>query len=57
MSKELLYQAHKILGSYLTARHEPLGNSAKLTSQRALCSVVYGHIHRIMAKSTKVNFC
>lgn len=40
-------QAHKVLGSFLIARHEPLGNTAKLTSQRALCSIVYGHIHRI----------
>lgn len=40
-------QMHKILGSYLTARHEPLANSAKATASKALCSLVYGHIHRI----------
>jgi hypothetical protein len=40
-------QAHKVLGSFLTARHEPLGSSAKATATRALCSLVYGHIHRI----------
>ena len=40
-------QVYRILGSYLNARHEPLGNSAKLSSQKSLCSLVYGHIHRI----------
>jgi len=40
-------QIHSVLGSFLRARHEPLGNSAKLTASRALCSLVYGHIHRI----------
>jgi UDP-2,3-diacylglucosamine pyrophosphatase LpxH len=40
-------QSHNVLKSTLYARHEPLGNSAKLTSARALCSLVYGHIHRI----------
>lgn len=40
-------QNHKILGSRLNARHEPLGTTAKATSQRAMASVVYGHIHRI----------
>lgn len=40
-------QKHKILGSYLTARHEPLSSSAKATASKALCSLVYGHIHRI----------
>lgn len=40
-------QCHHVLNSYLRARHEPLGNSAKLTASRALCSLVYGHIHRI----------
>ena len=40
-------QRVSILGSKLYARHEPLGTSAKATSTRALCSVVYGHIHRI----------
>lgn len=40
-------QCHHVLQSYLRARHEPVGNSAKLTAQRALCSLVYGHIHRI----------
>ena len=40
-------QSHKVLGSYLTARHEPLSSSAKATAAKALCSLVYGHIHRI----------
>lgn len=40
-------QSHKVLGSYLRARHEPLSNSAKATASKALCSLVYGHIHRI----------
>lgn len=40
-------QKHKILNSFLSARHEPLGTTAKATASKALCSVVYGHIHRI----------
>lgn len=40
-------QSLNVLGSYLRARHEPLATSAKLTAARALCSLVYGHIHRI----------
>lgn len=40
-------QAHKVLGSKLYARHEPLASSAKATASKALCSLVYGHIHRI----------
>lgn len=40
-------QSHKVLGSYLIARHEPLASSAKATASKALCSLVYGHIHRI----------
>lgn len=40
-------QCHHVLQSYLRARHEPVGNSAKLTAQRALCSLIYFHIHRI----------
>lgn len=40
-------QKHMVLGSYLMARHEPLANNAKLTAAKALCSLVYGHIHRI----------
>lgn len=40
-------QAYQVLGSYLTARHEPLAASAKATASRALCSLTYGHIHRI----------
>lgn len=40
-------QSHMVLGSYLNARHEPLGSSAKATASKALCSLVYGHIHRI----------
>lgn len=41
------HQAHKVLGSHLIARHEPLGTTAKATAGKALCSLVYGHIHRI----------
>lgn len=40
-------QQHQVLHSYLTARHEPLASSAKATAAKALCSLVYGHIHRI----------
>jgi hypothetical protein len=40
-------QSVKVGGSYLTARHEPLASSAKATASKALCSLVYGHIHRI----------
>lgn len=40
-------QLHKILGSYLHAKHEPSGNSAQVAARKALCSLVYGHIHRI----------
>lgn len=40
-------QAYAVMGSKLTARHEPLASSAKATASRALCSLVYGHIHRI----------
>lgn len=40
-------QAYKVMGSYLTARHEPLASSAKATASKALCSLTYGHIHRI----------
>lgn len=40
-------QSYRILESYLKARHEPLASSAKATASKALCSLVYGHIHRI----------
>lgn len=40
-------QQVKIAGSALTARHEPLSSSAKATAAKAICSLVYGHIHRI----------
>lgn len=40
-------QSVKIGGSKLVARHEPLSSSAKATAAKALCSLVYGHIHRI----------
>lgn len=40
-------QRVQVLNSKLWARHEPFGSSAKTTAARALCSVVYGHIHRI----------
>lgn len=41
------HQRHMILGSKLAARHEPLANSAQLTSKKALCNLVFGHVHRI----------
>jgi hypothetical protein len=41
------HQRTQVLNSKLYARHEPFGSSAKATASRALCSVVYGHIHRI----------
>lgn len=40
-------QRTSVLGSKLFARHEPFGTSAKQCANRALCSLVYGHIHRI----------
>ena len=40
-------QRTQVLNSKLFARHEPFGSSAKATASRALCSLVYGHIHRI----------
>jgi len=40
-------QRHRVGGSKLIARHEPLASSAKATASKALCSMVYGHIHRI----------
>jgi UDP-2,3-diacylglucosamine pyrophosphatase LpxH len=40
-------QIHYVLGSYLGARHEPIGTSAKLTASKALCNLVFGHTHRI----------
>jgi len=40
-------QKQRVLNSHLWLRHEPLGASAKLTATRGLCSMVYGHIHRI----------
>lgn len=40
-------QKHKILGSKLAARHEPIGRSAEATARKAMCSLVFGHIHRI----------
>lgn len=40
-------QMYDVGGSYLKARHEPLASSAKATASKALCSLVYGHIHRI----------
>lgn len=40
-------QRVRVLNSKLYARHEPFGPTAKATAARALCSVAYGHIHRI----------
>lgn len=40
-------QLYRVANSHLYARHEPLGSSAKATAAKALCSLIYGHIHRI----------
>jgi hypothetical protein len=40
-------QKYQILGSKLFARHEPLSSSAKASAAKALCNLVFGHIHRI----------
>lgn len=40
-------QRVSVLNSKLWLRHEPLANSAKATATKALCSMAYGHIHRI----------
>lgn len=39
-------QSYKILGSRLRARHEPIGQNARTTITKSICSVVFGHIHR-----------
>lgn len=40
------HQNYKVLNSKLHARHESIGTSAKLTATKAMCSLVFGHIHR-----------
>jgi hypothetical protein len=40
-------QKYKVGGSKLLARHEPIGSSAKTTSARGICSIAYGHVHKI----------
>lgn len=40
-------QRYNVLGSKLVAKHTPIGSSAAVTARKAMCSVVYGHIHRI----------
>lgn len=40
-------QRIQVLNSHLWLRHEPLGNTARLTATRALSSIAYGHCHRI----------
>lgn len=40
-------QKHSILGSPLKAKHTPLASNARLTAAKALCSIVFGHIHSI----------
>lgn len=42
-------QKHAILNSKLFARHEPIGRSAEATARKAMCSLVFGHIHRIQS--------
>jgi UDP-2,3-diacylglucosamine pyrophosphatase LpxH len=41
------HQSYKILNSYLYARHEPFGANPKACAQRAMTSIVYGHVHQI----------
>jgi UDP-2,3-diacylglucosamine pyrophosphatase LpxH len=57
-------QCHNVLGSFLKARHEPIGNNAKITAQRAMCSLVFGHVHRFemshvvgLAGDNHIAFC
>jgi hypothetical protein len=40
-------QRLQIMNSKLYARHEPLANTAGGTAHKAMCSLIYGHIHRI----------
>lgn len=40
-------QNYKVLKSKLSAKHTPIANNAQLTARKAMCSVAYGHIHRI----------
>ncbi len=40
-------QLYQVLNSKLYSRHVPPGSSAKAAAAKALCSLVYGHIHRI----------
>lgn len=40
-------QRYSVLGSYLYSKHTPLSSSAKATATKAMCSLVYGHIHTI----------
>ena len=40
-------QNYRVLSSKLFAKHEPIGTSARTTATRAMCSVVFGHVHRI----------
>lgn len=40
-------QKVRVLNSHLYARHEALGTSTKVTAAKGMCSICYGHIHRI----------
>lgn len=42
-------QCHKVLGSKLNVRHEPIARTAELTARKAMASITYGHIHRIQS--------
>lgn len=42
-------QQHKVLGSKLFARHEPIARTAELTAKKAMANITYGHIHRIQS--------
>lgn len=56
-------QSYQVLSSLLTARHEPLASSAKMSVARSMQNLCYGHIHRIeqayavsLDGAQKVNF-
>lgn len=40
-------QKTRVLESKLFIRHEPIGSSAKATASKALCSIAWGHTHKI----------
>src|SRR3990167_3510358 len=46
-------QLTKVLDTNLFARHEPLAGHARLSVQRSMTNMVYGHIHRIECSYAK----